>query len=252
MSQILNFKFFICGIREICVFFLLLISTENFAQNRDVKTYSKSEIIGNVNPSENRDFDKIKSRYTTKSDAYLRDEVYDAFKEMWKAAKKDGVDLTIISAFRSRSYQMGIWNRKWAANSGSDNEKAEQILRYSSMPGTSRHHWGTDFDLNSLNNNYFEGGAGLLVYRWLQKHANEYGFYQPYTAYNSFRDAGYREEKWHWSYLPLASKFQRAYSHIIDYQDIDDFEGSEVAKELEVINNYVEGVEAIPADDPRP
>ena len=49
------------------------------------------------------------------------------------------------------------------------------------MPSTSRHHWGTDIDLNSLNNSYFSSGKGLKEYDWLTTNANHYGFYQVYT-----------------------------------------------------------------------
>lgn len=210
---------------------------------KDAPVYSKAEILGDINPADHKSFDKIRSKYTTKESAYLRDEVYDAFRGMWKDAKRDGINLVIISATRNRSYQAGIWNRKWNSYGGPEETRAERILQYSSMPGTSRHHWGTDFDINSLENSYFESGEGLKIYEWLTANAHKYGFFQPYTQFNSYRDAGYREEKWHWSYYPTASRFQRAYNHIVTYSDLKGFEGSEYAKKLDVINNYVNGIE---------
>lgn len=209
----------------------------------DIPVYTKSEIMGDVNPARHDDFDKLRSRYTTKEEAYLRDKVYDAFKDMWRDARRDGIDLVIISATRNRDYQAGIWNRKWNALNIPEEDRAENILQYSSMPGISRHHWGTDFDLNALNNAYFEAGKGAEVYAWLQNNAHKYGFFQPYTGFNQFRDAGYREEKWHWSYYPLAKRFQRAYNHIVTYDDLTGFTGSEYARKLDVINNYVNGIE---------
>lgn len=223
---------------------LVLLLLSSFSP---IPSYTKAELLGDVDPSDSWAFDRIRSKYTTKERAYLRDEVYDAFKDMWKAARKEGIDLVIISATRNRAYQKGIWNRKWLTFGGDESDRAQRILQYSSMPGTSRHHWGTDFDLNDLNNSYFESGEGLKVYQWLQAHASEYGFYQPYTAFNSYRDAGYREEKWHWSYFPLASKFQRAYQQVVEYKDLKGFMGDEYAEKLEVINNYVMGVESWPS-----
>ena len=45
----------------------------------------------------------------------------------------------------------------------------KEIMKYSSMPSTSRHHWGTDIDLNSLENSYFEKGEGKKYsIGWLQ------------------------------------------------------------------------------------
>lgn len=204
--------------------------------------YSRAELIGDINPAKSKAFSKIKSKYTTKPNAYLRDEVYSSFKRMYKAAEKDGIQLIIISATRSKNYQAGIWNRKWNSFGGSENDRAERILQYSSMPGTSRHHWGTDFDLNNLENEYFESGSGLEVYKWLQANASDFGFYQPYTLFDAYRDKGYKEEKWHWSYYPIASKMQRAYTHLIDYKDLNGFDGSDFAADLDVINNYVNGV----------
>ncbi len=209
----------------------------------DQPQYTKAELIGDFNPARHPDFDRLQSRYTNRGDAYLREEVYDAFKEMHKAARKDGIELTVISATRNKDYQSNIWNRKWERYSGSDEERAKRILEYSSMPGTSRHHWGTDFDLNALENSYFESGKGLAVYQWLQENAGTFGFFQPYTKANSYRNTGYRMEKWHWSYYPTAQKMQRAYRFLIQPLDLNGFKGSYLAAKLNVIDEYVLGIE---------
>ncbi len=208
--------------------------------------YTKAEILGNFNPVKHREFKRLRSKYTTKKNACLRKEAYDAFKKMWKNARKDGINLIIISATRSWSYQNDIWNRKWDSFIGEEEDRAKRILQYTSMPGTSRHHWGTDLDLNFLDNSYFENGQGLRIYQWLVQNAHKYSFYQPYTLYDDYRDTGYREEKWHWSYYPLAARFQRAYNHIITYEDLKRFDGWEYAEKLDVINNYVNAVAQIP------
>jgi LAS superfamily LD-carboxypeptidase LdcB len=221
---------------------LLIILASSTVLN-PYETYKKEDLLGDIKVAKHKSFVKLKAQHSTKTNAYLRSEVYEAFQKMYDAAKKDGVSLIIISATRNRAYQSGIWNRKWNSFGGDENTRANRILQYSSMPGTSRHHWGTDFDLNDLENSYFESGTGLKVYNWLQNHAHKYGFFQPYTKFNPYRDAGYREEKWHWSYFPLASKFQRAYTHIINYSDLGGFNGSQYAEKLDVINNYVNGIE---------
>jgi len=109
------------------------------------------------------------------------------------------------------------------------------------MPSTSRHHWGTDMDLNSLDNSFFESGQGLKIYQWLVTHAAEYGFCQPYTSKVEGR-TGYEEEKWHWSYLPLSGFFLEEYKKKVSNKDIKGFNGSEVASSIDVIRNYVQGV----------
>ena len=49
------------------------------------------------------------------------------------------------------------------------------------MPATSRHHWGTDMDINSVEDDYFKDGKGKKVYRWLVENASKYGFCQVYS-----------------------------------------------------------------------
>ncbi|NPV02546.1 MAG: M15 family metallopeptidase [Brevinematales bacterium] len=215
--------------------------------------YPKDELLGKINPKPHPSFIAIDQKYTPKTGIYLRKETYAAFIRMHDAAMKEGVKIFIISAFRSFYDQKAIWEQKW--NGGKTVagknlakevpdfvERAKYILLYSSMPGTSRHHWGTDIDLNSLENSYFASGDGKKIYDWLAKHAAEYGFYQPYTPKPSTRATGYEEEKWHWSYLPVAKPMMQSYLKTISYSDINGFLGSETAAKLQVIENYVKGV----------
>ena len=223
--------------------FLLLI------QNPVDKNY----LLGRFSPARDSRFIKLDSSVAKGSalNAYLRMETFEAFQKMSEAAKKEGVHLVIISATRNFDSQKKIWESKWNGKTkveGKDlttisdlNERARLIMRYSSMPGTSRHHWGTDMDLNSLDNNYFEKGDGKKVYDWLIAHASEYGFCQPYTSKATGR-TGYEEEKWHWSYLPLSKIFLEQYLKEISYDDINGFAGSETAKSIGSIENYVSGV----------
>lgn len=141
---------------------------------------------------------------------YLRRETAAALARMYadfrKAHPKE--PFWIQSSTRSFNDQKAIWDGKWNgqryAREKDPMKKALAILRYSSMPGTSRHHWGTDFDLNVLTNEYYESGEGKVLYRWLTENAARYGFCRPYTP---GRKGGYNEEKWHWSYRPLAAVF---------------------------------------------
>jgi len=217
------------------------------------QTTDKNYLLGKFDPITHPKFSKLQDEHTRGSarGAYLRQETYEAFTKMSAAAKKEGVELVIISATRNFDSQKRIWENKWNGKvqvEGKDlttvsdpKERARLILLYSSMPGTSRHHWGTDMDLNSLENSFFESGEGLAIYQWLTTHAAEYGFCQPYTSKTSGR-TGYEEEKWHWSYLPLSGEFLASYQKQIRYTDIEGFAGSDVAKPIEVIKKYVAGV----------
>jgi LAS superfamily LD-carboxypeptidase LdcB len=203
-------------------------------------------VMGRFNPVTDTHFVRIEARFTDKAAIYLQKEAYEQFLNMHKAAAADSVQLFILSATRPFDYQRNIWERKWAGlkAKGMTDEKAmvEEILRFSAMPGTSRHHWGTDIDLNYLNNHYFETGKGERIYRWLVENAPRYGFCQPYTARGSARPYGYEEEKWHWSYLPLASRYFRVAKDSLRNEMIDGFSGSAYAPELQVVEKYVLGI----------
>jgi len=220
----------------------------NSMQPEDI---SKEMLLGRVNPaSETEGFSLIESRYARRDGMYLRSEALDAFVKMYDAAEKDGIQLMVLSATRTFDHQRRIWENKWngermlhgnirATDIRNPAERSREILRFSAMPGTSRHHWGTDVDLNSLQNSYFEQGQGKRVYQWLADNAAAYGFCQPYTAHGERRDGGYEEEKWHWSYKPIAVQFYHTFAEKISYEDIIGFDGAETARELQVIENYV-------------
>jgi len=110
------------------------------------------------------------------------------------------------------------------------------------MPGTSRHHWGTDIDLNNFNNAWFEKGDGLELFIWLEKNAHAYGFCRPYTKKDMERPDGYNEEKWHWSYMPLSQKLTDLAEAYLEDEMLKGFMGSEVAPELDIVKKYVLGI----------
>ncbi len=217
------------------------------AENELPDLYSTKEFLtGNIDYYNHSDFTEIPKEYAYREDMFLLKETYEAFFKMYTAAKKEGLTLKIISATRTHTEQTWIWEDKWKKqqNTGKDNiEKIKWIMQYSAMPGTSRHHWGTEIDLNSLSDTYFTSGAGKKIYDWLSAHACEYGFCQVYDAsYQNYH--GHGEEKWHWSYFPISKKLPGLYQEKVSYSDIKGFSGSEYAKELNVIENYVTGVTA--------
>jgi LAS superfamily LD-carboxypeptidase LdcB len=120
--------------------------------------------------------------------------------------------------------------------------KFQTILEYSAVPGTSRHHWGTDIDINGASPEYFETEKGEEVYNWLNQNAASFGFCQTYTAKGPDRPNGYNEEKWHWSYLPLSQKFTEDYKNLITNSDITGFDGDEYVNQEDLIDNYVLGI----------
>jgi len=217
-------------------------------------TMTLNYITGKFNPASDPDFVKINPTLADKPDMYMRHEAYGAFLKMYGAARSAGITLQIRSAARNFDYQKGIWERKWTGEtilSSGENaskvypkavDRAEKILNYSSMPGTSRHHWGTDIDLNNFNNSWFESGAGLKLFEWLEANAHLYGYCRPYTAKDSNRPEGYNEEKWHWSYMPLSQILTDYAEAYLSNKMIKGFKGCEVADTLDVVKHYVLGI----------
>lgn len=216
--------------------------------------FDPSYLMGKFEPAEHPDFVQIPGRYADREGLLLRKDTYEAFLRMYEAARKAGHQLVIRSATRNFNYQKGIWERKWtgqrqlssganAATAFPDPEaRALEILKYSSMPGTSRHHWGTDIDLNAFNNSYFEIGKGKQIYEWMNTHAAGFGFCQPYTLKGTDRPHGYNEEKWHWSYLPVAQPLTALAKATLHDEMISGFEGAETASDIRVVEKYVLGI----------
>lgn len=215
--------------------------------------FSDDYLTGKIDPTTHPDFIRIRSEHASNDAMYLRQDAYEAFVQMYAAAKAEGISMKIISATRPFHHQKRIWEAKWTGKrlvEGKDlsktivdpSQRALKILEYSSMPGTSRHHWGTDIDINNLENHYFESGEGLKLYQWMLANASLYGFCQPYTAKGAERPNGYEEEKWHWSYTPVAKVLAQQYKLRLANEGITGFEGAATAPQINVIQNYVLGI----------
>ncbi len=225
------------------------IQIENQTENQKVAQEQKPDlsimknyVLGKFDYKKHSDFSRVPKKLASKN-IYLRKEVLKAFTEMANQAKKEGVILKVISGTRNFAHQKRIWNYKWndKYKKTPRDKRALKILEYSSMPCTSRHHWGTDMDINNLENSYFAKGKGKKEYDWLVKNAKNYGFYQVYTSKANGR-TGYNEEKWHWSYVPLSSVYLKFYNKHITHKDISGFQGSEFASKIDMIKNYVNGI----------
>lgn len=156
-----------------------------------------------------------------------------AFRLLVRDAKSAGFDLRGASAHRSFDRQLLIFNGKASGerplhdDAGRQvdvsalamDERIEAILRFSALPGGSRHHWGTEvdvYDASTLPGDYrvalspeevAPGGLFDALHCWLDESiaaGRSHGFYRPYD-----RDrGGVAPERWHLSYAPLAACFQ--------------------------------------------
>lgn len=216
---------------------------------------NKEYLMGRFDPSKDGRFSRVIGKHLVNPNSdpiYMRSEAYEQFIKMQTAAQKDGVRLRIMSATRPFNLQKAIWERKWLGRQKVNGKivpqdapakaKAEQILEWNSMPSTSRHHWGTDIDINNVDPVYWAAQPGLKEYEWLTAHGHEYGFCQVYSKMGDDRPYGYQEEKWHWSYIPIARELVKKYKEQISNKDIDGFLGAETAVDISVVEKYVLGI----------
>ena len=148
----------------------------------------------------------------------LLPEAFLKFKQMQNDAKKEGIEIKIVSGYRSYEKQKKIWNNKYNNNFKEGffgNKNINKIIQYSTLPGTSRHHWGTDIDIIDkrfiskgdllIEKNYAENGIYSEMFMWMKKNSKKYGFYLVYD--DSAERKGFRFEPWHYSYKPLSVLF---------------------------------------------
>ena len=171
----------------------------------------------------------------------LRQEAHDAFLKMKKAAYSAGFDVKMISSYRSFEKQKAIFERKFINYTEIDNieplDAIDKIIEYSTIPGTSRHHWGTDIDIidgyprvsgDVLVPEKFEAGGPFENFKkWLDQNANSFGFYLVYT--DDFFRKGFKYEPWHYSYAPLSKPMLKQFrkTNIFKHLLNEEFYGSE-------------------------
>ncbi|KFK96856.1 MULTISPECIES: M15 family metallopeptidase [unclassified Serratia (in: enterobacteria)] len=176
----------------------------------------------------------------------LQPAAVEAFRAMQRAAKAAGFDLQPASTFRDFDRQLAIWNGKFCGERPvldkdsqpiditplSAAERCEAIMRWSALPGASRHHWGSDLDIYDPSLlptgqklqlepwEYLEGGYFYPLNQWLTEHMADFGFYRPFTE----EQGGVAAEPWHLSYRPLAQEAERLLTPallLVAWQDKD-------------------------------
>lgn len=155
----------------------------------------------------------------------LRKEAYDAFLKLSSKAFESDIHVQVVSSYRGFAHQNQIWERKYkryTAMGLSPTDTINTIIKYSTIPGTSRHHWATEIDLidanvtrprNILNPNHFGGSGCFSRFKtWMDANANDFGFYLVYS--NKKDRKGFNYEPWHYSYRPLSKVFLDQYKRL--------------------------------------
>jgi LAS superfamily LD-carboxypeptidase LdcB len=167
-------------------------------------------------------------------DFLVHRQMHDSLSQMFTDAQAEGFELALASSFRSFETQKKIWNEKASGkrpvldsfsipvdiSTKTSEELLFLILRWSAIPGGSRHHWGSDIDvfdqkqkpdnykLQLIPDEYQKGGLFYESTLWLNSHMKDYGFFKPYETDRG----GIAPEPWHLSFKPLSERFLADFS----------------------------------------
>ena len=210
-------------------------------------------LLGKFRPQDHPNFVKVPLKYAVRSNIYLHRDTYNAFLALRRAALKNNIRLYIVSGTRTFYQQKRIWENKFVRINKANSllTKILHILRFSAIPGGSRHHWGTEIDIvysktnYRLENSYFENKNGRQIYQWLKTRAINYGFCQPYAGLPSTRTPGlygHHEEKWHWSYKPLSRYLTYTYLRHQDTLLPENFSGNKILLQKGIHIDFIHNI----------
>lgn len=182
-----------------------------------LKKYSKVYFLNeNYLPAS---LSQIPGSYTLNPDKalYFHTKALPFLDALMDEAEDDGIDLRIISAFRSFGEQSGLKTSYRITYGVGAN-------RFSADQGYSEHQLGTalDFTTEALGENFI-GFANTAAYKWLQENAYRWGFVLSYPAENPY----YIFEPWHWRFVgrDLAKRLHEEgqYFYDLDQREIDQY-----------------------------
>jgi LAS superfamily LD-carboxypeptidase LdcB len=161
------------------------------------------------------------------SQKYAIKEVMEAYWGLKEKAEQEGWHLILVSGYRSFWNQKAIWNDYMNTYYPSEEFAPEgrvlKTMSAVSIPGFTRHHWGTDLDISGkalqgrLVNIKPDTPKNILrFYSWMEKNAPTFGFCRVYRGNRGI----VKDEPWHWSYYGFARDYQKQFLQIQDYSVI--------------------------------
>lgn len=129
---------------------------------------------------------------------YLRSIVIPDLTRMITDAKSEGVDLSIVSGYRSYQTQIDTYNYWLKMNNGN----TSLVDTFSARAGHSQHQLGTaiDFSTNEIGDKLGDEFSNTKASKWLSQNAYKYGFVISYPkGYENI--TGYKHESWHYRYI---------------------------------------------------
>lgn len=115
---------------------------------------------------------------------------YESYVKMSNAAKKEGLSMRVVSAYRTEDFQRNLYNNRLATTGKANADN------YTARPGFSEHQTGLAVDISSTKGTF----EYTSEFKWLQKHAHEYGYILRYPKGKEWI-TGYSYEPWHYRYV---------------------------------------------------
>lgn len=133
-------------------------------------------------------------------DARCRDDLM----QMLADCESDGQSPVICSAYRSHSYQVGLFDNKVSrlrVQGLSDEDARDEAMTVVALPGTSEHQTGLALDIVDAGYQELdEAQEDTAVQKWLMANSWRYGFILRYPTGKS-RVTGIIYEPWHYRYV---------------------------------------------------
>ena len=185
------------------------IDVSAYLDNIDPENTEEYLVLANKTSPLGEDYapdDLIQIECRTNKTIYLRRDAANALYAMMLDMTANGItDVFVTSAYRSYSYQVGLFEKyvnDHMKKDGLTREEAEAAaLEYSARPGTSEHQTGLciDFmtdDMHDLDESFEDTAA----FRWLSENAHKYGFILRYEE-DKVDTTGYKYEPWHYRFV---------------------------------------------------
>ncbi len=128
---------------------------------------------------------------------YIDRKANEALVNMFSDAKKEGINLRVVSGYRSFQYQVNLFDR-YVKKDG-----FEKANKYSALPGQSEHQTGLAVDVDNNSDAKYTVSVKFEetdAFKWLQKNAYKYGFILRYPK-GKEGITGYTYEPWHYRYI---------------------------------------------------
>jgi len=129
---------------------------------------------------------------------YLRNILIPDLTAMITASKAQGIDLSIVSAYRSYATQQTTYNYWLTKNNGD----VAYVDTFSARAGHSQHQLGTamDFSTSEINDVLGDSFGNTKASKWLVENSYKYGFVLSFP-FGYETTTGYKYESWHYRYI---------------------------------------------------